>query len=152
VHRALTDRLFDALPFETVIAPGPAEDWPTTRAMVADFLSIDQGTDETAGPDLSQFTGRYADQARGPETIYEVICERDTLVLVGLLWFGERCRLARRGLHTFNLESFPSVLTFSLDEQGRPQEMTLAGPDLLFGRSGEPRVFTRVGDASQEGG
>lgn len=148
-HRALTDRLFDALPFPKTIVPGPAEDWPTTRALLADVLPIVSEPVRTDGPDLSRFVGRYADEANDQEPVYEVVCDQDVLVLIGLLWFGERCRLVRRGPCSFNLESFPSTLTFHLDEQGRPQEMTLAGPDLLFGRSGEARVFRRVGDAPQ---
>jgi hypothetical protein len=145
-HRALTDRLFDAMPFDRVIVPGPAEDWPTTRAAVADFLSLDQGAIETYDVDLGEFTGRYVDQDAESGAVCTVVREQEVLVIVGLTWFGERCRMVRRGPCSFNLESFPTEATFRLDDQGRPQEMTLSGPDLLFGRSGAPRSFVRVND------
>ena len=80
----ITDRLFDAMRFDRVTAPGPAEDWPTTRSAVADFLSIEQGAAETFDVELGRFAGRYADHEDGSEAVYEVVCEQDVLVIVGL--------------------------------------------------------------------
>ncbi|MFN8636865.1 MAG: hypothetical protein U0893_23710 [Chloroflexota bacterium] len=145
-HEALTDRLFGEIPFPKTVAPGPVEDAATTRRILRDFLSIDVQTAETSGPELARFAGWYAEQSSGPAATYEVVCEHDVVVIIGLPGFGDRCRLVRRGPCSFALESFPSGATFSLDEQGTPQVMTLAGSDLLFGRSGAPRLFRRVAD------
>jgi hypothetical protein len=117
--------------------------------MVADFLSIDPPTTETFDVSLEQFVGRYGDQAADSDAVYEVVAERDGLVLVGLRWFGERCRLVRRGPCSFVFESFPWEATFEIGERGTAEEMTLAGPDLLFRRSG-PRVFRRITETATE--
>lgn len=147
-YREMTDRLFLSIPFARIVVPGAAEDWPTSRQLLTEALSIDPGSEDKSDGDLERFVGCYVDQRSGADTGYEVIAEHDVLVLSGLIGFGDRCRLVRRGTCSFGFEAFPFEVTFRAGDGARADEMTIEGSDLLFSRSGAPRVLRRVSSAA----
>jgi thymidylate kinase len=105
-------------------------DWSARRHLIAEFLGLPWPPSVAPSEiDLTRFVGVYRG-ASGRRARLSV--RADTLILEGLLWWGDR--LLPRAADVFDAESWPFRLTFETDATGVVSRFRMDGPDLAWRR------------------
>jgi hypothetical protein len=131
-YREFSDELFARLTLAKQRIQDASENWLARRREILRFLGLPVTEDLATGPDPARFAGVYAALGADASQTWEVAWEDDGLVARGLPWVWPRVRLlATASANEFVVESYPWVLSFEVDGEGKVLRVRISGRALL---------------------
>jgi hypothetical protein len=131
-YGAFSDELFVRLSLAKLRIRDASEDWLACRREILRFLGLPPAEDSATGPDPARFAGVYGVPGDDAGQTWEVALEDDGLVARGLPWAWPRVRLLpTASANEFVVESYPCVLSFKVDGEGKVPRVRVSGRALL---------------------
>jgi hypothetical protein len=131
-YREFSDDLFARLNLAKQRIRNHSENWLACRREILRFLDLPLTEDLATDHDPARFVGVYGASGDDAGQTWEVAWEGDGLVARGLPWVWPRVRLLpTASANEFVVESYPCILFFEVDGEGKVPRVRVSGQTLL---------------------